>query len=218
MYFILGAQIGRSLNSTLNDCSHGGSFAATEDSDSFDFQFILCNNNTGKSTFEFEDLKKETSVFSYVNVLNCRSSKAVSDEEYSVFVLTGSVLKVERGAIFDCAPTFLVSNGELTFVRVYTDLNRNVETREAKFTALKSYFEVGVIRTVKLQGLEAFDCLGNEEVKETIGKLRPEFELSGKEGNGIWIFLVITGICGVFLFCYSTLFGKYERYGRLPPV
>jgi hypothetical protein len=82
----------------------------------------MCHNNSGRNTFEFEDLTKLRSAFSYVNVLYCRRSYSHFQDDFGLFVLTGSVLVFEKAAVFFSRPNYIVTNGDLMFYDVAIDL------------------------------------------------------------------------------------------------
>jgi hypothetical protein len=214
LYLILGAQHGRVINSTLNDASWGGSFATTEDSAGFNFEYVLCHNNSGRSTFEFEDLTS-ADVFSHVNVLSCTGAQDGFDAGYSIFVLTGSVLTLERSAIFYCPATYLVTNGELTFAKVYTDLGPSPPTQSAVFRSLHSYHSLDYLRTAKLRGMVPLDCHYWDGVDRTPTARRPSFEYAVPgEGDGIVTFLAIASAAGLALLCYYVVGRRPHRLGR----
>jgi hypothetical protein len=213
VYLILGAQSGRWINSTQNDVSHGGSFATSEDSDSFDFRYIACCNNTGKNTFQFEDLGAE-SICSHVNVLGCHGSLGQFESEYTIFVLTGSVLRFERGAIFFSPANALSTGGDLTFVKVYTDLKEDTPVISGRLTVIKSVFALETVRTAKLNGIVACSFQWETPARPTPNRVA-ELESGLEETSGIMGFVVTAVVAGVLLFCYSKFFRRPD-YARMP--
>jgi hypothetical protein len=218
LYLILGAQSGRSINSTKNDASHGGSFGATEDCNAFDIRYVLCHNNSGRSTFEFEDLTKLNSVFSSVNVVYCRRSYSQFQDDFALFVLTGSVLVFEKSAVFFSRPNYIVTNGDLTFYEVATDLESDLAVSSGAFHSIKCQHALRRLRTIRM-GKKFIRLACNEPSEAWDGPpptpTFPALNFGRSNNKGILAFLLIAGGSGIALFLYYIFVRKPDQYERL---
>jgi hypothetical protein len=196
--------------------SQDGSFAASEDSDSFDFQIVISCNNTGKSTFVFEDLTA-AAVFSYVNVLSSRPSLSWEGAGVNLFALAGSVLTVRYAAIFGSPVTYLAYGGDLTLVSVVTDLPPVVPVLSASFAAVKCDFQ-HKLKTVKLKGFKQLCAEEILEVGRTYSPTKPKFDFGSEGSNGIVTFLGIAGVSAVLMFVYYMFIKKPDNYERLGDI
>jgi hypothetical protein len=217
MYLILGAQYGRHVNSTANDASHGGSFGASEDCESFDFQYIISCNNSGESTFEFEQLPTG-SIFASVNILWSHQVTFWREEGLTLFVIPGSVLLLKNAAIFRCRIQFFAYHGEITLTSVVTDLLPEPRVRSASLVVVNCDFQKKVVKTIKQKGFKKFECAIDEgPIVPTATASRPSFEF-GDGNGGIVTFLICAAISGIVLFAYYAFIkkpGDYEKLGEL---